>query len=105
SRMLDARYSIVPFTGRRDELAQLLQWREEGGRLAARWLYAPGGQGKTRLAAEFAAQSSADGWRVVTATHGPGSLSSSQDLSMDNHAGVIVVVDYADRWPLSHLKW
>jgi tetratricopeptide (TPR) repeat protein len=29
----------------------------------------------------------------------------SQDLRLDDAAGLIIVVDYADRWPLSHLTW
>ncbi|MFE6848324.1 hypothetical protein [Streptomyces sp. NPDC057686] len=64
SRMLNARRAVVPFTGRQDELEDLRQWRDSGGRrLEVRWLYGPGGQGKTRLAARFAAQSARAGWR------------------------------------------
>jgi len=55
SRMLNARRAVVPFTGRDGDLAQLLQWRNSDRRLAVRWLHAPGGQGKTRLAAKLAA--------------------------------------------------
>ena len=57
SRMLNARFAVVDFTGRDDELAQLQHWRRNGPRLAARWLHGPSGAGKTRLAAQFAAQS------------------------------------------------
>ncbi|MBY8871612.1 tetratricopeptide repeat protein [Micromonospora sp. PLK6-60] len=108
SRMLNARLAVVPFTGRSDELAELLRWREDGPRLAVRWLHGAGGQGKTRLAAEFADRSAGHGWRVVTATHGPGTVlppPGSQDLSTDDRPGLLLVVDYADRWPLSHLTW
>ncbi|MFE5097419.1 hypothetical protein ACFRCI_45885 [Streptomyces sp. NPDC056638] len=83
SRMLNARFAVVDFTGRREELADLYQWREKGPRLAVRWLHAPGGAGKTRLAEHFAQESDAAGWKVVTATHGPGSVlppPGSQDL-------------------------
>ncbi|QUH03605.1 tetratricopeptide repeat protein [Saccharopolyspora erythraea] len=108
SRMLNARYAVVDFTGRQDELALLRQWRDTGPRLAARWLHAPGGQGKTRLAARFAEESLAAGWKVVTATHGPGSVlppPGSQDLRLTGKRGLLLIIDYADRWPLSHLTW
>ncbi|MER5630482.1 tetratricopeptide repeat protein [Streptomyces nitrosporeus] len=107
SRMLNARFAVVEFTGRTAELAALRHWRDEGPQLAVRWLHAPGGQGKTRLADHFACESADDGWQVVTATHGPGSVippPGSQDLGAAAD-GTLLVVDYADRWPLSHLLW
>jgi tetratricopeptide (TPR) repeat protein len=108
SRMLNARFEVVPFTGRDAELAALRAWRDQGPRLAVRWMYAPGGQGKTRLAARFADATQDEGWRVVAATHGPGSVQpppGSQDLTTEGRDGVLLVVDYADRWPLTHLTW
>ena len=108
SRMLNARREIVPFTGRDSELASLREWRDRQGRLAVRWLYGPGGQGKTRLAAQFAAESAASGWKVVSAYHGPDADSpepGSQDMSLAGFAGLLLVVDYADRWMLSNLTW
>jgi tetratricopeptide (TPR) repeat protein len=108
SRMLNARFAVVEFTGRREELADLSRWRDDGPRLSARWLHAPGGQGKTRLAARFARESLGDGWKIVTATHGPGSVlppPGSQDLRLDGATGLVLIIDYADRWPLTHLAW
>ncbi|ROQ34504.1 tetratricopeptide repeat protein [Streptomyces sp. PanSC19] len=108
SRMLNARFEVVPFTGRDAELAELRAWRDQGPRLAVRWLHAPGGQGKTRLAARFADATQDEGWRVAAATHGPGSVQpppGSQDLTTEGRDGVLLVVDYADRWPLTHLTW
>ena len=108
SRMLNARFAVVDFTGRENELAELRRWREEGPRLSVRWLHAPGGQGKTRLAAQFARESLTEGWKVVTATHGPGAIlppPGSQDLRLGGAAGQLVVIDYADQWPLTHLTW
>lgn len=108
SRMLNARFEVVPFTGRDAELAALCAWRDQGPRLAVRWMYAPGGQGKTRLAARFADATQDEGWRVAAATHGPGSVQpppGSQDLTTEGRDGVLLVVDYADRWPLTHLTW
>jgi hypothetical protein len=108
SRMLNARRAIVPFTGRASELAQLRRWRDSGGRLAVRWLHGPGGQGKTRLAAQFAAESVAAGWKVISAFHGPDAdpvSPGSQDVRPAGAAGLLVVVDYADRWLLTNLTW
>ena len=109
SRMLNARYAVVGFTGRDQELADLAGWRDASGpRLSARWLHAPGGQGKTRLASAFARLSADANWKVITATHGPGSMlpmPGSNDLRLRDAAGVLLIIDYADRWPASHLAW
>lgn len=108
SRMLSARHEIVPFTGRERELADLHRWRTAGGRTAALWLHGPGGQGKTRLAARFAREARADGWKVVTAVPGRGSVlppPGSQDLSVGGADGLLLIADYADQWPLAHLAW
>lgn len=111
SRMLNARYRLVDFTGRERERAELAAWRDTPGpRLSATWLHGPGGHGKSRLADEFAAESAAAGWKVVTATHGPGAVldtgrGNSADLRPDGTRGLLLVVDYADRWPVSHLTW
>ncbi|MEV7864343.1 hypothetical protein AB0O86_37825 [Streptomyces hirsutus] len=108
SRMLNARLAVVGFTGRERELAELQDWC--GSRLAraARWLHAPGGQGKTRLAQELARDRAAAGWKVVTATEGPGGVlppPGSQDLRTAGSTGLLLLVDYADRWPFASLTW
>jgi tetratricopeptide (TPR) repeat protein len=109
SWLLDPSYEIVPFAGRHKELAELAQWRDRpDSRLAARWLHAPGGQGKTRLVMRFAADCAAAGWKTVLAQHGPGTITppeGSQDMRLEGAAGLLLVVDYADRWPVSHLTW
>ena len=107
SRLLNARHRVVGFTGRQAELEDLRRWRDGAARLSMQWLHGPGGQGKTRLADEAAEQAVAAGWLVVTAVHGPGQVHpppGSQDLG-GKPAGVLLIVDYADRWPLSHLIW
>lgn len=108
SRMLDSRATTVDFTGRDEELRELVAWRDAGQRFAARWLHGEGGQGKTRLALQLAAGARDNGWKVVDAvyrtdTHPPADL--RQDLRLDGHTGVLLLVDYADRWPVSHLSW
>ncbi|RKE23410.1 hypothetical protein [Streptomyces sp. TLI_171] len=108
SRMLDARSEIVEFTGRAAELDRLRAWRDQPGRTAVRWLHGPGGAGKSRLAARFAAECAAAGWLVVDAVHGTDThppAEGSQDLRTDRRAGVLILVDYADRWPDAHLAW
>ncbi|MFB7618115.1 tetratricopeptide repeat protein [Kitasatospora sp. NPDC056181] len=108
SRMLNARRAVVPFTGRHGELDELRQWRDGGGRLGVRWLYGPGGQGKSRLAARFADESAEAGWTVTVAYHGPDAdpiEPGSQDLRPDGTAGLLLIVDYADRWLTTNLTW
>jgi tetratricopeptide (TPR) repeat protein len=106
--MLNARYAVVSFTGRSHELRQLRTWRDNGPRLAARWLHGDGGQGKSRLAAKLAAESAAAGWKVLTAIQGPHTIApptAGPDLRLDGHAGLLLLVDYANEWPPSHLAW
>lgn len=108
SRMLDARAEIVTFTGRATELGELIAWRDAAPRFAVRLLHGEGGQGKTRLAAQLATDSERGGWKVVDAVHHTDANPSSgmyQDLRIDGHRGVLLLADYADRWPLSDLKW
>jgi len=47
-------------------------------------------------------------WKVITAAYGPGTVlppPGSQDLRVDGATGVLLIVDYADRWPPTHLTW
>ncbi|WP_433832356.1 hypothetical protein ACQP2E_15925 [Actinoplanes sp. CA-015351] len=108
SRMLHARLQVVTFTGRRSEIDDLRRWRDTPERLAVRWLYGAGGQGKTRIADHLAAESTAAGWKCVVARHGAGTVlppPGGEDLRLDGTAGVLLLVDYADQWPLPHLTW
>jgi tetratricopeptide (TPR) repeat protein len=108
SRMLNARLAVVDFTARDGERDELSRWCHAGPRLAARWLHAPGGQGKTRLAAWLAQELTSMGWKVVTVSHGPGSVlppPGSQDMRLSGAEGLLMIIDYADRWPLTHLNW
>ncbi|MFD8817756.1 hypothetical protein ACFV23_41285, partial [Streptomyces sp. NPDC059627] len=118
SRLLDARSRIVPFVGREAELERLRQWRDaDGPRLSVLLLHAPGGQGKTRLALEFAERSrgrarpdtpAAPPWHVLHAGFqgaSPGPFPSADGVAPPGEAaGVLLVVDYADRWAHSELE-
>ncbi|MCK9921770.1 tetratricopeptide repeat protein, partial [Frankia sp. AgPm24] len=101
SRLLSARYRLVPFAGRESERAALAGWREDGAGLAVRLVAGPGGQGKSRLAARFAVESAAAGWAVWTARETP-SLAGGRG-GLPGGDGLLVVVDYAERWPLTEL--
>ncbi|WP_432017964.1 hypothetical protein [Streptomyces sp. 1222.5] len=108
SRMLNARREAVPFTGRAHELDELRAWRDDGRERAVRWLHGPGGQGKSRLAARFARETAEAGWRVAHAFHGPDAEvpePGSEDMSLTGRPGLLLLVDYADRWRLQHLTW
>ncbi len=100
SWLLDARHEVVPFLGREAELAELAGWRDGAPARAARLVHGPGGQGKTRLAAAFAAASADAGWLVARAWPGSGP---GQGLSDDGTRGLLLVVDYAERWPRGQL--
>ncbi|MGE7391092.1 hypothetical protein ACQKM2_37055 [Streptomyces sp. NPDC004126] len=108
SRMLNARRALVPFVLRDEALGELESWRDGESRLAVRWLHAPGGQGKSRLAAELAERSVTEGWTAAAAFHGPDTgpiAAGSQDLTMTAGGRLLLIVDYADRWNLSALTW
>ncbi|GGP53674.1 tetratricopeptide repeat protein [Saccharothrix coeruleofusca] len=115
SRLLDARSRVVPFLGRDAELRRLRQWRDQPeSRLSVLLLHGPGGQGKTRLAAEFAEQSRNDQatasrrWRVLQAGfHGTSTvMAPGGPVDRTGHGtdGVLLIVDYADRWAHSELE-
>ncbi|OPC76522.1 hypothetical protein B4N89_46775 [Embleya scabrispora] len=61
ARLLQARYALVGFTGRRNELERLAVWRDGPAGVSVLLSHGPGGQGKTRLATRFAADTRARG--------------------------------------------
>ncbi|MEU9175101.1 tetratricopeptide repeat protein [Streptomyces sp. NPDC048420] len=110
ARLLQPRYAIVDFTGRRGELAELGAWRDSEDPVSTLLIHGAGGQGKTRLANRFAELSREAGWRVFLGRHGSApSVGGSQgnDKAIDHHPedgiGTLMVVDYAERWPTSDL--
>ncbi|QIQ03201.1 tetratricopeptide repeat protein [Streptomyces liangshanensis] len=106
ARLLLASYALVDFTGRAGELAALAAWRDESLPASVLLLHGPGGQGKTRLGAEFAAASRAAGWEVLQARHAsdpsPGAEQTGSGPPVGT--GVLLVADYAERWPEEDLR-
>ncbi|MDQ3764403.1 MAG: ATP-binding protein [Actinomycetota bacterium] len=105
SRLLAARRRVVEFTGRVEQLNGLASWRDGPERAAVLLVNGPAGQGKTRLAEHFAQLSVDAGWQVCTAY--PHNRSDSHrptpEATVDGAAKLLVLVDYAERWPLNNL--
>jgi hypothetical protein len=106
SALLRAAAQIVPFFGRADELSELTSWRDTAEKMSVILVFGPGGQGKTRLATKFAEQSASGNWVVGQARHESDPQPGLPKLTGldDNEADVLIVVDYAERWPRTHLK-
>jgi tetratricopeptide (TPR) repeat protein len=106
SWLLSARHQVVPFYGRDEDLAWLRNWRDSTTlNTSVRLVHGPGGQGKTRLAAEFAAFSGHEGWTVIVARHHSDATAhggGDQQFTVYK-PGMLVIVDYAERWPLADL--
>jgi hypothetical protein len=104
SRLLVARYEVVPFAGRAGLLAELSGWLREDGAASVRLIHGPGGQGKSRLAAQLA-RGHAAAWAVWQARQASPASRDPAPLKMPGDvAGVLMVVDYADQWAPSHLQ-
>ncbi|WP_052441560.1 tetratricopeptide repeat protein [Streptacidiphilus anmyonensis] len=99
-------HRIVPFTGREQELAELLTWcTESAPHRAARLVHGPGGQGKTRLALHLAAQldDAWSSWRVTDRAGRAGDGAAAPPRPEPGH-GTLVIVDYTERWSHSRIK-
>ncbi|MEV6801401.1 tetratricopeptide repeat protein, partial [Micromonospora rifamycinica] len=103
SRLLLAQHRVVPFVGRDGDLAEVTQWMGRPGGVLVRLLHAAGGQGKTRLAGHVADVWAQAGWTVWRALHEP-VFTGGYRMDLATGGGLLVVVDYADRWPVSHLQ-
>ncbi|WP_045561619.1 tetratricopeptide repeat-containing serine protease family protein [Streptomyces sp. FxanaA7] len=84
----------VPFTGRQDVLARLGAWCEQPGRFSVRLVTGPGGQGKTRLAAELVRRLRLQNWSAgfLAAGASPDLLT----LVTGTRTPLLLVVDYAE---------
>lgn len=104
STLLSVSREVVGFHGRDREMAELVAWRDDAEvAFSTLLLHAPGGQGKSRIAAQLARLSAQEGWTTWTAHH----LSdpTGQQVVVPGAPGgrLLLVVDYADRWPLDDL--
>lgn len=107
SELLRASHAHIDFTGREVLLAELERWGDANGRqeVAVRLIHGPGGQGKSRLAGHVAQRWRQRGW-VVLAAHHRRDRSTAEDFKVpafDGAVGVLVVVDYAERWDTADL--
>ena len=103
SRLLSVRAGLVPYTGREEQLAELHRWRvDDSVDASVKLVYGPGGRGKTRLGVEFAKTASADGWSAWDARIGDHGQGKPVPPPPDG-CGHVVLVDYAERWPVDTL--
>jgi tetratricopeptide (TPR) repeat protein len=106
SRLLGAAHRIVDFQGRKEELAQLAEWRNGRRSFDLCLVYGAGGQGKSRLAMKFAGLSAEAGWLPFRGSLAPAGsiLPAEADQLPSGESGRLVVVDYAERWPVALLR-
>jgi tetratricopeptide (TPR) repeat protein len=108
SRLLVASHEEVDFTGRGAERRELAAWLAGEAPRGMRLVTGPGGQGKTRLALRVGRDAQARRWHVLVARHRlDGGMAASggrvEHRPGSTAAGVLVLVDYADRWPQEDL--
>jgi len=107
SLLLNAQYEQVEFRGRSRVLDEMRNWLVSPARPASvLLLHGPGGQGKSRLGAHFVRLSQREGWAVAQVHHGEDPALSRVPLGAATgrpatgaHRGLLLVVDYAERWP------
>jgi len=103
SHLLDARREVVPFRGRAEQEI-LADWLADEEPVSVLLVSGPGGQGKTRLAGQFATDAFGAGWAVLRAAEKLGPLRPAiGHTKLTPDRGVLVLVDYAERWPLAVL--
>lgn len=97
SALLHARYQVVDFEGRRDELTDLLAWCAAGERFAVRLYTGAGGMGKTRLMMELCRRIRGDGWRAGFLDVPPSILPPTWASELTSSwQPTLVVIDYAE---------
>ena len=96
---------MYPSTAEAASSDRLGYWRDDKkAKFSVQLVHGPGGQGKTRLAARFAAASSEASWTVTAARHRSEVAAGGGDHQFAVHrTGLLVLVDYAERWPLDDL--
>lgn len=104
SYLLDPGREVVPYRARPVEQEALKRWRDDEEPASVLLVHGAGGQGKTRLAGWLATDSYAADWVVMRAVEKtvPTRLTVSEQLHA-YEAPLLVVVDYAERWPIETL--
>lgn len=108
SFLLAARDEIVRFDPERQPfLDGFMSWAKEGGPMSARVLFGSGGTGKTRLALALARRLQEHGWLSLwLSSTPPDTWTDSWEAALHarGHAGVLLVIDYADTRPADVVK-
>ncbi|KUM86077.1 MULTISPECIES: ATP-binding protein [Streptomyces] len=101
SKLLRTRDEVVDFSGRSDEEEDFATWRDRDEDVLLRLLHAPGGEGKTRFARHLARTWGEAGWIALEAQHTKNSAPDMRSAPVvgEDATGVLVIVDYAERWP------
>ncbi|MCC8251180.1 hypothetical protein LNK82_43715, partial [Saccharothrix sp. NEAU-S10] len=94
SGLLRAERGVVEFRHRDAVLAELRSWLEGPAAVSVRVLTGPGGQGKTRLAAELVAQRRTAGW--VAGPLAPELSADEVAVACQAAIPLLLVVDYAE---------
>jgi hypothetical protein len=108
--LLAATVEAVPFTGRTTELGELTGWRDRPQPFSVMLVAGEGGQGKTRLAREFASRARHAGWaagflavrKTTVARDNSGPLQATMGLARQVREAirpVVLIADYAETWP------
>lgn len=87
--LLRAERRVVPFSGREADLSRLDAWLERSDQVSVRLIAAAAGEGKSRLADEFAAGAEAKGWQTERLRDGW----RPQDMPAERS---LLIVDYAE---------
>ncbi|WP_446038509.1 tetratricopeptide repeat protein [Streptomyces sp. SID1121] len=105
SRLLHPGMRVVNFHGRDRDLQHLDSWRDapQPG-ITIQLLHGPGGQGKTRLADEFADRTTRQGWTCWHTHHLSDPTEDDRHQVPRSGPNLLLVVDYAERWPLEDLQ-
>ncbi|NML51600.1 hypothetical protein HHL19_21755 [Streptomyces sp. R302] len=103
AELLRPQVEAMPFIGRTALLDELREWCGGEG-VSVRLVVGPGGQGKTRLAREFARRLAAEGWAACQFREsGPASVGDGHGQGLAALAAVdrplLIVMDYADTRP------
>jgi hypothetical protein len=95
SALVRAEFAAVPFEGRSAELAELVDWCQQGPSTALRLYAGAGGMGKTRLMIQACFQMRARGWQAGFLALSAGDIEAlAEPFEFDSPA--LVTVDYAE---------